>query len=96
MDPESSLQLRVKDDVTGAVSVEAKSLTMLTVLLLISHRTFSGMWTLEKRCRTVERATCLMASNFIVSGSEQLSIKSSLDVYSVRMLLACSVHSFYI
>lgn len=69
----SSLQLRVKDDVTGAVSVEAKPLTMLTVLLLISHSTFSGMWTLEKRCRTVDRATCLMASNFIVSGSEQLS-----------------------
>lgn len=36
MDPKSSL-LRVKDDVTGAVSVEAKPLTMLTVLLLISH-----------------------------------------------------------
>ncbi len=42
---------------------------------------------------TLDSAICLIAFRFIVSGSGHLSIKSSLDVNSDKMMFTCSFHS---
>ncbi len=90
-----SFPLGMKNNITSAVCVLSPNhfRTKLTVLLSILLSTFCWMWTLENRCCTLESATCLIASSFIVSGSGHLSIRFILDVNSDKMMFTCSFHS---